>query len=153
MFDINKVDRDIELFIFDIYIAILKIKKVSSEFDNVQDLLHDFRSWDSVIREFEIIGEASKYLLKNNLVDKQYRKIVDFRNAITHEYFGIDQDIVWGIIKQKLDDIQNIILDLINGIEYDLKQELIQAFVEDNRYLDFVVQALEKLSSINKGEI
>ena len=39
MYDVNKVDRDIELFIFDIYIAILKIKKVSSKFDNVQDLL------------------------------------------------------------------------------------------------------------------
>ncbi len=32
-------------------------KKTSDEFDNAQNLLHDFRSWDSVIREFEIIGE------------------------------------------------------------------------------------------------
>ncbi|MBU1667550.1 DUF86 domain-containing protein [bacterium] len=147
MYNIDKVDRYIELFIFDIYIAILKIKKVSSEFDNVQALLHDFRSWDSVIREFEIIGEASKYLLKNNLLDKQYRSIVDFRNAITHEYFGIDQDIVWGIIKQKLDDIQNIILDLVNNIEKNFKQELIQAFIEDNKYLNFVVEALETLQN------
>lgn len=147
MFDINRVDRDIELFVFDIYIAILKIKKVSSEFENVQALLYDFRSWDSVIREFEIIGEASKYLLKNNLLDKQYRKIVDFRNAITHEYFGIDQDIVWGIIEQKLDDIQNIILDLINSIENNLKRELINSFIEDNRYLDFIVEALKELKN------
>ena len=150
MFDINKVDkvdRDIELFIFDIYIAILKIKKVSSEFDNVQELLHDFRSWDSVIREFEIIGEASKYLLKNNLLDKQYRRIVDFRNAITHEYFGIDSNIVWEITKQKLDDIKDIILNLINHIEKNLKQELIEAFIEDNKYLDFVVEALEELEN------
>lgn len=146
MFDTDKVDRDIELFIFDVYIAILKIKKVVDEFDNVQDLLHDFRSWDSTIREFEIIGEASKYLLKNNLLDNQYRRIVDFRNQITHEYFGIDQNIVWEIIHQKLDGIESVILDLIRDMEPSLKQELINAFIEDNKYLDFVVNSLRKLS-------
>ena len=146
MFDTDKVDRDIELFIFDVYIAILKIKKVVDEFDKVQDLLHDFRSWDSTIREFEIIGEASKYLLKNNLLDNQYRRIVDFRNQITHEYFGIDQNIVWEIIHQKLDGIESVILDLIRDIEPSLKQELIDAFIEDNKYLDFIVKSLRKLS-------
>lgn len=48
MFDINKVDRKIELFIFDVYIAILKIKKVASKFDNAEDLFHSFTDWDSV---------------------------------------------------------------------------------------------------------
>ena len=67
MFDINKIDRDIELFIFDIYVAIQKIKKVVDKFDNAQNLLYDFTSWDSVIREFQIIGEASKYLLRDEL--------------------------------------------------------------------------------------
>lgn len=145
MFDINKVDRDTELFIFDIYIAILKIKKVASNFDNVEDLLHSFTDWDSVIREFEIIGEASKYLLRDDLLDSYYRRMVDFRNNITHEYFGIDQDIVWGIIDQKIDDIENIILDLIKNIESELKEELITSFIEDNYYLDFVVKKLKEL--------
>ena len=49
---------------FDIKIAILKIKEVSSGFTNVDELLHNFTHWDSVIREFEIIGEASKYQVK-----------------------------------------------------------------------------------------
>ncbi|UCN01125.1 DUF86 domain-containing protein [Sulfurimonas sp. SWIR-19] len=145
MFDINKVDRDIELFIFDIYIAILKIEKVSSEFDNVESLLYDFRSWDSVIREFEIIGEASKYLLKDNLLNNDYRRIVDFRNSIIHGYFGIDQNTVWEIIHQKLDDIKNVILELISKIDVDLKEELIESFMEDNKYLNFVVKKLMEL--------
>lgn len=72
MFDINQVDRNIELFIFDIFVAIQKIKKVSNNFNNVQDLLHDFTSWDSVIREFEIIGEACKYLLRDKLIENNY---------------------------------------------------------------------------------
>jgi uncharacterized protein with HEPN domain len=145
MFNINEVDRNIELFIFDIYVAIQKIKRVSSNFDSVQKLLYDFTSWDSVIREFEIIGEASKYLLRDKLIEQNYRRIVDFRNQISHEYFGIDQDIVWGIIHQKLEPFENDILELISHIESHLKNELINSFIEDNHYLDFIVNALKEL--------
>jgi len=146
MFDINKVDRNIELFIFDIFIAIQKIKKVSSKFDNVDELLHSFTDWDSVVREFEIIGEASKYLLRDKLVEYSNQRIVDFRNQITHEYFGIDQDIVWGIINQKLTPFEQTILELIKNIEPSLKQELIESFIEDNYYLDFIIEALRELN-------
>ncbi len=146
MFDINKVDRNIELFIFDIFIAIQKIKKVSSQFDNVDKLLHSFTDWDSVIREFEIIGEASKYLLRDKLVENSNQRIVDFRNQITNECFGIDQDIVWGIINQKLTSFEQTILGLIKNIQPNLKQELIDSFIEDNYYLDFIIEALRELN-------
>jgi uncharacterized protein with HEPN domain len=146
MFDISKVDRDIELFIFDIYIAIQKIKKVSSQFENAQNLLHDFTSWDSVIREFEIIGEASKYLLKEKLLVKDYQVVVDFRNHITHEYFGIDPNIVWATINIDLNPYEITIIKTINTIKSDLKKELIESFIEDNHYLDFVVDSLKGLN-------
>ena len=145
MSDIDKADRQIEMFILDIFVAIQKINKVASKFNNAQDLLYSFTDWDSVIREFEIIGEASKYLLEGKLLDSYYRKIVNFRNQITHEYFGIDLDIVWEIIHTKLDDLEQVIIELINKIEPNLKQELIDAFIEDNKYLDFVVEKLKDL--------
>ncbi|KAA0257622.1 DUF86 domain-containing protein [Deferribacter autotrophicus] len=138
-------DRKVELFIFDIYVAILKIKKVASKFDEAKDLFYSFTDWDSVIREFEIIGEATKYLVNNKLIDKKYRVIVDFRNQITHAYFGIDKDIVWFIIKNDLVEFEKVILKLINKIEAGLKQELIKTFIEDNRHLNFIVEALENL--------
>jgi uncharacterized protein with HEPN domain len=127
MFDSNKIDRNIELFIFDIYIAIHKITHVSNRFDNVQDLLHDFMAWDSIIREFEIIGEATKYLLRDNLLQKNYQEIVDFRNQITHAYFGIDQDTVWEIVNHDLKHFEQAIMSLIKNIEPNLKQELIES--------------------------
>jgi len=145
MSDIDKADRQIEMFILDIFVAIQKINKVASKFNNAQDLLYSFTDWDSVIREFEIIGEASKYLLEGKLLDNYYRKIVNFRNQIVHEYFGIDLDIVWEIIHTKLDDLEQVIIELINKIEPNLKQELIDAFIEDNKYLDFVVEKLKDL--------
>lgn len=142
----DKVDRAMEMFVFDIYIAGLKIEKVVTDFDNAQTLLHDFRSWDSVIREFEIIGEASKYLLKADLLGKEYQQVVDFRNKITHEYFGIDADEIWDISFDDLAKYKDVILKCIQNIDPALKYELIEAFKEDNRYLDFVVEALERLS-------
>ncbi len=145
MFDINNVDRPVEMFIFDIYVAILKIENTSSNFDNVQDLLYSYNHWDSVIREFEIIGEASKYLIKDELFSKKYQVLADFRNKITHEYFGIDQDIVWLIIYNDLHEIKNMVIELANNIESGLRQELIESFIEDNTYLDFIVKKLKDI--------
>ena len=56
--------RNKHLFVFDIFIAILKIEKVSSMYKSADKLKHEFMAWDSVIREFEIIGEASKHLIE-----------------------------------------------------------------------------------------
>ena len=106
--------------------------------------MHDFTSWDSVIREFEIIGEASKYLLRDSLLSKHYQEVVDFRNQITHEYFGIDQNIVWTIIYTDLPSFEQAIMELISSMESKLKQELIVSFIEDNNYLDFIVTNLQQ---------
>ena len=70
--------RNIELFIFDVFIAIVKIEKTASNFTNADDLKHDYLSWDSVVREFEIIGEASKYLIGSALLNQESQKVVDF---------------------------------------------------------------------------
>ena len=60
MFEIENIDRGIEMFILDIFVAIHKIKFVVKDFDDGEKLLYSFKDWDTVIREFEIIGEASK---------------------------------------------------------------------------------------------
>ena len=134
-----------ELFLFDILIAILKIEKVSQKFNNSQDLLYSFTDWDSVIREFEIIGEASKHLINKKILPKEYQTIVDFRNLIIHKYFGIDEDIVWNIIKNELPNFKEIIIKLIKNIDPILKEELKQSFIEDNKHLDFIIKFLKEI--------
>lgn len=103
-------------------------------------------AWDSVIREFEIIGEASKHLLKEKLLDKSYQLVVDFRNIVIHEYFGIDADEIWDVIKQDLPEFREVILKIIDTVSKELKSELVEAFIEDNKYLDFVVEELKALN-------
>ena len=145
MYDIDNIDRAIEMFIFDIVVAIEKIKYVSNQFENPQNLLYDFKSWDTIIREFEIIGEASKHLIKSDILNREYQKVVDFRNIISHEYFGINAEEVWDIIHNDLLNFEKVILNLVNNLEQSLKEELIETFIKDNHYLDFIVKKLNQL--------
>jgi len=105
--------RKVEFFIVDILIAFNKIKRYIAQFDNANDFLHSELQWDATIRELEIIAEATKHLIKQDVLDTSYQMIVDFRNHINHEYFGIDENIVWDVVQnligEFLDDIKNII--------------------------------------------
>lgn len=137
--------RDKELFLFDILIAVLKIKHYASDFDDAESLKHDFKSWDAVVREFEIIGEATNYLIKLKHFSNDKREIVDFRNILIHEYFGIDADEIWGIINNFLDSYQFDIEKEICLLDEKTKSRLIEQLSEENKHIGFVVSALQKL--------
>ena len=108
--------RDVEFYFIDIFIAIYKIELYTSRFTNGEDLLHSMLEWDATIRELEIVGEATNSLIKLDVLEnKKYRKIVDFRNAIIHGYFGIDEDEVWSVVTDKLtpfcEELKSIIIE------------------------------------------
>ena len=137
--------RVMEMFLFDALVAILKIEATVKKFDDAESLLYDFNAWDSVIREFEIIGEATKPLIENKILSEKNRVVVDFRNLLVHHYFGIDPDEVWNVVEDDLPYFKEDITNSINNIDDILKQELIESYIESNRYLDFVVEVLKNL--------
>ncbi|WP_340106583.1 HepT-like ribonuclease domain-containing protein [Rhodohalobacter sp. 8-1] len=60
---------------------------------------------DAVIRNLEIIGEASKNVpdnLKNKYPEIPWRSMYGLRNYVVHEYFGIDFENIWKIIREEL---------------------------------------------------
>ncbi|MEA3331187.1 MAG: HepT-like ribonuclease domain-containing protein [Campylobacterota bacterium] len=95
-------NRETALYFLDIFIAYDKINRYTKKFNNAQDFLHSELEWDATIRELEIIGEATNHLLTLNVINIKHRRIVDFRNQIIHGYFGIDEDIVFEVIRNKL---------------------------------------------------
>lgn len=62
----------------------------------------------AVVRSLEIIGEANKKLppdFKSKHPQIEWKKIAGTRDVLIHDYFGIDWDIVWDIITNKLPDL------------------------------------------------
>lgn len=63
-------------------------------------------------QNLQIIGEASRSLssaIRDQHPEVPWTKIIGMRNVLTHNYFEIDLDIVWGVIEQELPTLkQNI---------------------------------------------
>lgn len=71
-------------------------------------LLRDGKTYDAVVRNLEIIGEAAKHIsdgLREQLADIEWRKIAGLRDMLAHVYFGIDDDILWDIIKNRVPEL------------------------------------------------
>lgn len=69
------------------------------------ELGKDRRTRDAVVRNLEIIGEAVKKLpveTKRDYPDVEWKKIAGLRDILVHDYFGIDMDIVWDVVQNKL---------------------------------------------------
>ena len=64
------------------------------------DFRKDYKTVDAVIRNFEIIGEAAKNIpeeIKSKYPDVPWDEMYLLRNKVTHEYFGVDYEIIWDI--------------------------------------------------------
>lgn len=100
-------ERDALLLIEDMLEAAYKILRYTSSL-NYEAFLSDEKTVDAVVRNFEIIGEASNRLdqeFKDRYKEIEWNRIRGFRNRIVHEYFGIDYRIVWTIIESYIDDL------------------------------------------------
>jgi len=78
-----------------------------------KDLTFDnFVTNETLIRAFtrslEIIGEATKKIpdsFKSRYPDIPWRQIAGMRDKLIHDYFGIDFNIVWDVIQNKLSEL------------------------------------------------
>jgi len=75
---------------------------------------------DACIRQLGVIGEASNRLsneLKATKPEIDWRKIVRLRNIVIHQYFGVDQEIIWDVIQQKLTELKNGVAMMLEDLE------------------------------------
>jgi uncharacterized protein with HEPN domain len=72
---------------------------------SLSDFSKNIQLQDSVVRRLEIIGEAANHVLDqgvSELSDLPWRKMVNMRNFVIHDYRGVDIDVVWETVKQDL---------------------------------------------------
>jgi len=73
----------------------------------------------AVLRALEIIGEATKNLsseLKANNPDVPWRDIAGMRDKLIHQYFGVNLDLVWETIKNRLPEFKKQISKILKEI-------------------------------------
>lgn len=81
-----------------------------------QDFVSDDKTKDAVERNFEIIGEAVKNLpldYRDRNLHIPFKQIAGMRDKLIHDYFGVDYEILWTTIKNRLPqfkfDVENLI--------------------------------------------
>ncbi len=83
----------------DILDAAAKIDEYTGGFTE-KDFLIDGRTVDAVARNIIIIGEASARLdedVRERFPDVPWGRIIGMRNRLVHEYFRIDDSVVWEV--------------------------------------------------------
>ncbi|HXJ92168.1 MAG TPA: DUF86 domain-containing protein [Terriglobia bacterium] len=96
--------RDYKVYAEDILESIRRIHEYTRGL-SLDGLKKDLRTLDAVVRNLEVIGEAARNIpdqvrIAHSAVD--WKNVIGLRNILAHEYFGIDADIIWDIIQNKL---------------------------------------------------
>ncbi|MEL6554899.1 MAG: HepT-like ribonuclease domain-containing protein [Cyanobacteria bacterium J06621_11] len=75
------------------------------------------------VRSLEIIGEAVKQLpdeLRHNYSSIEWRAIAGMQDRLIHVYFGVDYDVVWDVVVNKIPEL-----------DAEVKRILKETFSED----------------------
>lgn len=95
----KKKERSYLMYLLDIQTAMLRIEEYIQGL-SYSSFVKDYKTVDAVIRNFEVIGEASKNLpdsIKERYPEIPWSEMYLLRNKVSHEYFGIDYEIIWDI--------------------------------------------------------
>jgi len=69
----------------------------------------DDRTVDAVVRNLEIIGEAAQQIpseVRERYPEVPWRRVIGLRNVVVHEYFAVDVEIVWTVVRQSLPELK-----------------------------------------------
>jgi uncharacterized protein with HEPN domain len=98
------MSRDIRLLLEDMQLSCEKVIRYVTDLNQTQ-FLKDEKTYDAVVRNLTIIGEAVKNIpqdIRELHPTIEWRKIAGFRDIAVHDYFGIDEDIIWDIIQNEI---------------------------------------------------
>ena len=107
--------RDYRLFLEDILEEIERIRRFTEDVKTPEDLEQNDMLLYAVLKAFENIGKATKNI-PPEIKEKhpyQWKKIAGLRDIITHEYWGIDAEIIYDVNRSKLSELEEIVKTIL----------------------------------------
>ncbi len=108
------MERAPEVLLSDMILAMEKIRRYTAGLDKAQ-FLQDDKTYDAVIRNLEIIGEAARRLppdFTGRYPEIPWRQMGGMRNRIVHDSMWVDLEIVWNVIEFSLPDLDRRLREL-----------------------------------------
>ncbi|MGI8785775.1 MAG: HepT-like ribonuclease domain-containing protein [Acidobacteriota bacterium] len=103
------MSRDYKVYLDDILESIAKIERYTEALSYEQFVDDELRV-DAVIRNLEVVGEAAKKIpssLRDAHSGVEWQRVAGLRDILIHEYFGVDLEIIWDIIQNKLPPLKD----------------------------------------------
>jgi uncharacterized protein with HEPN domain len=107
--------RDFEVYLEDIISAIDSVEAYTKGL-TYQSFVDDKKTVDAVIRNFEIIGEATKQIplsVRREYPDVPWANMAGMRDKLIHGYFGVQLDVVWKTIKERLPAVRKLMVEVL----------------------------------------
>ena len=95
--------------------AVDRIIEYTTGFNSADDFNNDYLNFDATMMNFVVIGEMVEKIsddFRKKHSGIEWIKIKGFRNIVAHDYFGIDAEEVWQIIKDKIPKLKGDIQSL-----------------------------------------
>jgi len=100
----------------EVFYAIGHIEKYMDGISVLENLIENSLVYDAVMMNFILIGEACKRLspeMKKINPQVDWKGINGYRNFIAHEYFGVDEKIVWQAIRIELPKLKKDLQEIL----------------------------------------
>jgi uncharacterized protein with HEPN domain len=107
--------RDYQVYLEDIISAIDSIKAYTKDL-SYESFASDKKTVDAVIRNFEIIGEATKHIplaVRREYPKVPWRDMAGMGDKLIHGYFGVQLDVVWKTVKERLPVVRPLIAEAL----------------------------------------
>ena len=87
-----------------------------------EDLVNDDMMYYAVVKNIEIIGEAANMLtteFQTTHPDTPWKMVKGMRNYIVHEYFQIDDVVVWDVVTNNLLPLKQQLQSYLNSTDWE----------------------------------
>lgn len=113
------MNRDHKIFLKDILNSMELIEDYVDGLD-FDEFKKDQKTIDAVIRNIEIIGEASKQIpedIKRKYTIVPWKEMARMRDKMIHGYFTIMHEILWETAKHDIPDTKPLIKDILDELD------------------------------------